>query len=41
MVMTGRLHVDTPSIGDVVPEPALVVFDMHDDSYIAIEFIAF
>ena len=38
MTMLGRLHVDTPSIGDAMVETALVLFvqsNTHSDGYIA------
>ena len=41
VVMPGRLHPDTPSIGDVVPKPALSVSDTHNEDYIAVESIVF
>jgi hypothetical protein len=43
MPILGKLHVDTPSSGDDVPETALALLDQlntHDDSYIAVEPIA-
>jgi hypothetical protein len=43
MAALGKLHVDTPSIGHVVPETALVLLDQlntHDDRYIAVEPVA-
>jgi hypothetical protein len=44
MAMLGKLHVETPSIGDAMVETALVLLDQlntHNDSYIAMEPIAF